>query len=267
MNDLKPQNLYNVIKNRKKKELFNLVNNTQYSSIKIKKIINQTENRKILFNKNINKNIILKVKELNWRNITSLYYELLAYKKLNTCRIPNISKKIKSILCNTDKEQYRFLQKEKLNLCTQGKSNIPIIIFVLEYKKGISFYEFIQIKSNLNKTLFNSFIQQLFLILYKLIENGIIYNDLNLNNFLVDEENGKYTISLIDLDKILFGADIDNEKAIIGSLLNSNSIFYRIIMSLKSTFEEIINYTEVSDKLFWINDEDMTLKYIINLDF
>jgi len=204
---------------------------------------------------------------LNWRNITGLYYELLAYKKLNNINEPNIVKKIKSVLCNTDEEQYKFLQKEKLNLCKQGKSNIPIIIFVLEYKEGISFYEFIQKKNNLNKKLFNSFIQQLFSILYKLTENGIIYNDLNLNNFLIDKKNENYIFYLIDLDKILFGSNIDNEKAIIGSLLNSNSIFYRIIMSLKSVFGEIVNYTEVSDKLFWINDEDMTMKHIINLEF
>lgn len=204
---------------------------------------------------------------MNWRNITGLYYELLAYKKLNNINEPNIVKKIKSVLCNTDEEQYKFLQKEKLNLCKQGKSNIPIIIFVLEYKEGISFYEFIQKKNNLNKKLFNSFIQQLFSILYKLTENGIIYNDLNLNNFLIDKKNENYIFYLIDLDKILFGSNIDNEKAIIGSLLNSNSIFYRIIMSLKSVFGEIVNYTEVSDKLFWINDEDMTMKHIINLEF
>ena len=83
--------------------------------------------------------------------------------------------------------------------------------------------------------------------------------------FLITKKNDRYEFTLIDLDKIVFGSDIDNEKAIVGSLLNSNSIFYKIIMNLKGTFSSIINYTDVSDKLFWT--ENFTVDYIMQLYF
>jgi len=266
--NVKIKNLQNIVfKNDKTKmHLFNLNNNLSLNQLQIKKILNNSENRKILFNKNINPNIIIKVKEINYKNIQSIYCELFAYKKLKSIINQNIAKKIKSVLCNTNEEEYKFLQKDKLNLCKKGTSNIPIIIFVLEYKEGKSFYDEIQLNNSRN--LFIDFIKQLFFMFYSLSEIGVKYSDLNLNNFLVKKQtttlnyniegflvpiNVNYFISLIDMDKVLFGAEMKGQpqKFIIGDILNKDNFFYKILSSLKGKFSSIINFSELDDKLFW----------------
>ena len=222
--------------------------------------------------------MIIKVKEINYKNIQSIYCELLAYKKLKFISNQNIAKKIKSVLCNTDKDEYKFLQKDKLNLCKKGISNIPIIIFILEYKDGKSFYEEIQINNTRN--LFVDFVKQLFFIFYSLSEIGVKYTDLNLNNFIVKKKTTalnyniegflvsikvNYFISLIDMDKVLFGAEMKGQpqKFIIGDIFNKDNFFYKIISSLKGKFSSVINFSMLDDKLFW--DEVLTVDKFIEI--
>jgi len=282
--NIKIKNLQNIVfrNDTKKIHLFN--NKLSINQSQIKKIINNSENKKILFNKNINQNIIIKVKEINYKNIQSIYCELLAYKKLKSITNQNIAKKIKSVLCNTDEEEYKFLQKDKLNLCKKGYSNIPIIIFVLEYKDGKSFYDELQI--NNSKNLFIDFIKQLFFIFYSLSEIGVKYCDLNLNNFLVKKQatilnyniegflvpiNVNYFISLIDMDKVLFGAEMKNQsqKFIIDDILNKDNFFYKILFSLKQKFSTVINFSELEAKIFLDNvfSVNQFLEIINNLIF
>jgi len=248
----------------------NLNIDTDIPELKISQIINQTNNRKILFNKNINQNILLKVKELNFSTLINIVNELYSFKLLKNSNFPNIVKKKKSVVCGTDKRIYENLSSNKLILCKQGVSNIPIIINILEYVQGESFYNYLE-KNIVTSNILKNFILQLFFTFYFMYEKGIDYNDDNLNNFIIQNVkfDAKYKIEgffkefsfdykfiLIDFDKVSFNAVIESDlpqETYLGIIFDMNKCFYRIISKLSAKYKQVqgINFENIINKCFW----------------
>ena len=284
MNDLSFKSQHNIVKiqnlkkaiinnDNNKKQLFNIRNESELSNIKLNKILFNNENnhtksnRKIIFGKNFNgKDKLLKVKKVNFYDYGQIYCELLAYKLLKNNKNIHICKNYKNIMCGMENDYFNKLNNKHLILCKSGNSDIPIIIFILEYIKGVSLYQEIIENKNHTKKLFIDFLKQLFLILYTLYSCGIHYNDKNMNNFiLVKKENMQltfnindkiihynidYFIKVIDMDNVYFTSDDADELTIIGYIINKRNIFYQIIECNKSIYKNIINFEKLYDEIY-----------------
>ena len=272
---IKIQNLKKIIlnNNKNKRELFNIRNETELNNIKLNKILfnnknnHKNSNLKIIFGKKYNgQNKILKVKKVNFYDYGQIYCELLAYKLLKNNKNIHICKNYRNIICSMDNDYFNKLNNKHLILCKKGKSDIPIVIFILEYVKGVSLYQEIIENKNYTKKLFIDFLKQLFLILYTLYACGIHYNDKNMNNFiLVKKENMQltfnindkiihynidYFIKVIDMDNVYFTRDDADELTIIGYIINKRNIFYQIIECNKSIYKNIINFEKLYDEIY-----------------